>query len=235
MGKIIKPLLIMDVLLITIGLGWLLGIPEQAAPDNENRMIDLPQPRYQSDISVEESLLRRRSVRQYQEKEITLDEVSQLLWAAQGITRKEIGFRTAPSAGATYPIETYAVVGSVKGLKAGIYHYQPQGHTLVLKLKGDQRSELRQAALNQGMITEAPINLIFAANYSRTTRRYGEERGKRYVYMEAGHIGQNVHLQAEALGLGTVVIGAFKDDEVKNILMINEEPLYIMPVGWKLE
>lgn len=234
--KVIKFILVIGVLGTIVGLTCFIGDRKPLALANEEKeTIKLPRPSYQSNVSVEEALLRRRSIRHYAEKPLTLTEISQLLWAAQGITQKEMGFRTAPSAGATFPMETYLVAGEVKGLKPGVYHYQPKGHTLTLKLAGDKRGELCKAALDQDVITDTPISLVFAANYSRTTRRYGE-RGKRYVYMEMGHIGQNVHLQAEALGLGTVVIGAFKDEQIKKVLGgIEEEPLYIMPVGWKIE
>lgn len=191
----------------------------------------LPEPRYSSKTSVEEAMKSRRSIRSYKDVPLSLSELAQLLWAAQGLTAKW-GGRTAPSAGATYPLEIYAVVGKVKNLEPGIYHYNPQDHTIRLHKTGDLRSALANAALGQTCITNAPIDLVFAARYERTTGRY-RERGIRYVHMEVGHVGQNVHLQVETLGLGTVVIGAFYDDKVKDVLGIDEEPLYIMPVGKK--
>lgn len=195
--------------------------------------IKLPLPRHKSAISVEEALLKRRSIREYTSAPLTLPEVSQLLWAGQGITDPR-GLRTAPSAGATYPLETYLVVGKADGLGEGVYHYRPEGHKLVKIMEGDLRRELAIAALGQEWVKEAAINIVFAAEYERTTRRYGE-RGVRYVHMEVGHAAQNVYLQAVALDLGTVVIGAFYDDRVKKVLGLpkNEEPLYIMPVGRK--
>lgn len=193
----------------------------------------LPKPRYKSEVSVEEALLKRRSVRVYKKSPLTIEEVSQLLWAAYGITA-EWGGKTCPSAGATYPLVIYLVAGEVKDLKPGVYQYIPEEHSIKLILEKDVRKELMAAAWQQEYILNAPINIIIAANYERTTSHYGE-RGIRYVHMEVGHCGQNIHLQCETMGLGTVVIGAFNDKEVKKILKIKEEVLYIMPVGRKSE
>lgn len=191
----------------------------------------LPKPRYTSSVSVEEAMLKRRSIRSYKNEALTIEEVSQLLWSAQGITAGW-GGKTVPSAGATYPLEIYLVVGNVKGIEPGVYHYLEETHEIV-KINGkDIRKELTRAALGQEYINNAPISIVIAAKYARTTARYGE-RGIRYVDNEVGHCGQNIHLQCEALGLGTVVIGAFHDEQVKKILGIKEEPRYIMPVGKK--
>ncbi|HID94005.1 MAG TPA: SagB/ThcOx family dehydrogenase [bacterium (Candidatus Stahlbacteria)] len=208
-----------------------LGCAENNPQKIKGGAMKLPEPRYSSKMSVEEALKSRRSIRSYKDTALSLNELAQLLWAAQGITAKW-GGRTAPSAGATYPLEIYAVVGKVENLEAGLYHYNPQDHTITKQKTGDLRSALANAALGQTCVREAPIDLIFAARYERTTRRY-RERGIRYVHMEIGHVGQNIYLQAEALGLGTVAIGAFYDDKVKKVLGIEEEPLYIMPVGKK--
>ena len=202
--------------------------PLQVPPQIE---VKLPEPRHDSDVSIEETLLKRRSVRDYTGEPLTLQEVSQLLWAAQGTTNPR-GFRTAPSAGATYPLETYIVVGDVGNLAEGVYRYKSAEHKLVKVLDGDWRGQLAGAALGQSWVKEGAVNIIFTAIYERTTRRYGD-RGIRYVHMEVGHAAQNVYLQTVALGLGTVVIGAFRDDQVREILKLpqNEQPLYIMPVG----
>ena len=195
--------------------------------------VKLREPRYDSDVSLEQTLLQRRSVRDYTNEPLSLQQVSQLLWAAQGITDLR-GLRTAPSAGALYPLEIYLVVGDVENLARGVYHYQPVGHTLTKVLDGDLRAKLAAAALGQGCVKEGAINIVFTAVYERTTQKYGE-RGIRYVHMEVGHAAQNVYLQAVALNLGTVVIGAFHDDQVREILSLpqQEQPLYIMPVGRK--
>lgn len=193
----------------------------------------LPEPVYKSNTSVEEALLERRSIRTYSKENLTIEEVSQLLWAAQGITAPAWGGRTAPSAGATYPLELYLVVGDVTGLDKGVYKYIPDGHVIKKVMEGDIREELAVAALGQRWVRDAPINIVFTAVYERTTKRYGD-RGIRYVHMEVGHAAQNVHLQAVSLNLGTVVVGAFRDDVVKKIMNIPEDPLYIMPVGRKV-
>jgi SagB-type dehydrogenase family enzyme len=196
-------------------------------------VIRLPEPDTTGRVTVEQTLQHRRSVRAYAAQPLTLREVGQLLWAAQGVTGEGV-LRTSPSAGATYPMELYLVCGSVTGLEPGLYHYRPDGHSLTLLGRGDLRQKLADSALGQGSIKTAAAVLILAAQYERTTKRYGE-RGTRYVHMEAGHIGENVHLQCEALGLGTVMIGAFQDEKVKRLLGIAEEPLYIMPVGRRKE
>jgi len=193
--------------------------------------IKLPEPRYESETSVEEALARRRSIRAYSGDNLTREEVSQLLWAAQGITAPW-GGRTAPSAGALYPLELYVVVGDVEGIDKGVYRYSPEEHELEKVRDGDIRTELADAALGQECVRDAAIALVFAAVYERTTVKY-KERGIQYVHLEAGHAAQNVYLQAVSLDLGTVTIGAFVDSEVKKIMNIGEQedPLYIMPVG----
>lgn len=201
--------------------------------DIKNMIIKLPEPRYSSDTSIEEAILKRRSVRDYKDNPLKLEEVSQLLWAAQGITDKR-GFRTSPSAGALNPLEIYIVTGNVNDLSDGIYRYKPHKHDLESVQKGDRRDELCKAALGQSSIRNAAMVIVIAAVYERTTVKYGE-RGIRYVYMEAGHAAQNVLLQSESLNLGVVVIGAFYDDAVKKVMNMyeREQPLYIIPVGRK--
>jgi SagB-type dehydrogenase family enzyme len=201
------------------------------SPTEDSTRIILPEPRYDSDVSVEEAILQRRSIRDYADKPLTLPEVAQLLWAAQGITDPS-GYRAAPSAGATYPLEIYAVIGNVEGVTQGIYQYEPEKHQLLKVVDGDKRQALAVAAVDQDFVAQAPLNIVITAIYERTTDRYGQ-RGIRYVDMEAGHAAQNVYLQAVALNLGTVVIGAFHDDQVAEILELpdDEIPLYIMPVG----
>ena len=193
--------------------------------------LPLPEPSHSSRISVESALKQRRSLREYQDVPVTLKEVSQLLWAAQGITH-EHGYRTAPSAGARYPLEVYLLAGNVTDLPKGAYKYRPHTHTLVNIAEGDLRSELAVAAIGQNSVKAGSIVLIFTAVYERTAAKYGR-RGLQYVHMEVGHAAQNVYLQAVSLGLGTVFIGAFSDDRVKDVLNMpeKERPLGIMPVG----
>jgi SagB-type dehydrogenase family enzyme len=193
--------------------------------------VELPQPRTKSTTSLEETLSQRRSIRSYAKESLTLGELAQLLWAAQGSTGPH-GLRTAPSAGATYPLETYAVVGQVEGLEPGLYHYAPESHSLSIVKRGDIRAELSEAALRQSQVANAPVSLLIAAVYDRTTGTYGD-RGQIYVHMDVGHAAQNVLLQATALGLGSVPIGAFRTRTVAALLGLpeGELPLYILPVG----
>lgn len=193
--------------------------------------IALPSPIYKSNVSIEEALLKRRSVREYKDEPISLQQVSQLLWAAQGIT-STIGLRTAPSAGALYPLEIYLIVGNVIGLAPGVYHYVPTIHMLELMSEGDKRNNLARAALAQNDVQHGSVDIVISAIYQKTTVKYGD-RGKRYVYMEAGHAAENIYLQVISLGLGTVTIGAFDNSAVKSVLNLpsKEDPLYIMPVG----
>ena len=199
----------------------------------DSSSLALPTPGYDGGISVEQALLERRSVREYGPEPLSLSEITQLLWAAQGITHPG-GLRTAPSAGALYPLEVYLLAGNVTDLPAGIYHYHPQDHELILIAEGDQRQALCQAALSQNSVQDAAAVIVIAAVYERTTVKYGQ-RGIRYVHMEVGHAAQNIYLQAESLGLGTVFIGAFEDDEVNRVLHMSEDeqPLGLMPVGRK--
>ena len=224
------------VLVITLlTLGCLSKDPRRSAPKPDatgsGEEIALPQPQYESDISIEEALRQRRSIRDYAEEPLTLEEVGQLLWAAQGVT-DERGYRTAPSAGALYPLELYLVVGDVETLSPGVYHYDPYNHTLQPVADGDRRQALTKEALGQAYIRRGAIDIVFTAIYERTTDKYGH-RGRQYVHMEAGHAAQNVYLQCVSLDLGAVVIGAFQDKGVQDVLELPEEriPLYIMPVG----
>jgi SagB-type dehydrogenase family enzyme len=193
--------------------------------------ITLPEPVYDSEASLEETLLARRSVRSYSEEPITLQQLSQLLWAGQGITDPS-GKRTAPSAGALYPLKLYVVAGNVGGLGTGVYEYEPETHTLVKTMDGDQRQSLAQVALSQTCVELGAIDIIITANYEITTVKYGE-RGIRYVHIEAGHAAQNICLEAVALKLGAVTIGAFDDDGVHQVLELSDDevPLYIIPAG----
>jgi len=191
-------------------------------------------PRTSGSVSVEEALARRRSIREYADEPLTIDQVMQLLWAAQGITNADYGFRTAPSAGGTYPLEIYLVTrpSGVVGLESGIYRYEPRNHTLIRIVGGDFSAQLMAAALDQEWVGAAPISFVITTILERTTSKYGE-RGVRYVWQETGHAAQNMYLQAVALGLGNVVVGGFHDNEVQRILQLSdfEKPAYVIPVG----
>ena len=203
-------------------------------------MVKLPEPVLDGSVSVEKALATRRSVRQYQNEPLTLNEISQLVWSAYGVTQPipdvpELrgGLKTAPSAGALYPLDIYVVAGNVTNLSPGIYKYQPETHELLQLSEGDKRKELCDAALNQTWIKEAPVSIVYSAIYERNTSKYGKRGRERYICMDLGHSAENVYLQCASLGLGTCAIGAFLDDNVKLVIQMtrSEEPLYIMPVG----
>lgn len=226
--------LLVGIILIALFWGKQFSAKSLGGSGSKTESVELPEPKHKGEVSVEEAIFNRRSIRRYKDEPLNLEEVSQLLWAAGGKTIDGItgATRAYPSAGGIYPLEIYLIAGEVEGLAAGIYHYQWQDHSLILVSDGDIRKALAQAAWGQGMVARAPISLAFTAVYKRTTARYGQRGEDRYVPMDMGGAGQNVHLQAEALGLGTVIIGAFDDQEVKEVLGIqDEEPLYIMPVG----
>ena len=186
----------------------------------------LPPPMHSSEISLEEALTNRRSIREYGDQPLTVVELGQLLWAAQGSTDPR-GFRTAPSAGALYPLEIYLATAE------GVFQYEPQPHQLRLMSQKDARPALYQAALQQEPVLRAPAVFVLTAVYARTAQKYGTERSPRYVHLEAGHAAQNLLLQATALALGAVPIGAFGDTEVRTALGLSEDqqPLYLIPVG----
>ncbi len=195
------------------------------------RPITLPEPRIDNGMSVERALRQRRSMRSFKAGSLTLAEVAQLLWSAQGITDRQ-GLRTAPSAGALYPLELYLVAASVDDLAGGVYHYRPDKHRLDHHGDTDVITSLAHAALDQACIGEAAAIVVFSAVYERTARKYGK-RAKRYAHIEIGHAAENLFLQAVALGLHTVVVGAFQDDAVSRALGLPEDqaPLLLMPVG----
>ena len=187
----------------------------------------LPDPKYKGTITLEESLAHRRSERSFKDANLTNEQIAQLLWAAQGITERTWGFRTAPSAGSTYPLELYLVK------RDGVYHYLPLTHSLEQIKDIDCRPSLTRASLGQNFIGEAPIVIVIAADFERTEMKYGA-RAQRYVHLEAGHAAENVLLQAVALGLAAVPVGSFWDDVVKAVLDLPyvHDPLYLIPVGY---
>ena len=198
------------------------------------KMIKLPQPNFQG-IPVEEAIKKRRSVRSYSKKALTLPQLSQLLFSAQGITGSVSGYalRAAPSAGALYPIEVYLVVNNVEALSRGIYHYNVQKHAVELLKEGDFRKEIINAGLWQDTLGEAQVTFILSAVFERTQRKY-KDRSLRYIYMEAGHISQNISLQAVSLGLGSVCVGAFYDEQVNRLIGLDgdtESAIYLQAVG----
>ncbi|HPQ19596.1 MAG TPA: SagB/ThcOx family dehydrogenase [bacterium] len=198
----------------------------------EQKIIKLPKPENISKISIEEALLKRRSIREYKDEALTIKEVSQILWSAQGITEPKKKFRTAPSAGAIFPLNIYLVVNKVENIEKGIYKYLPETHEIIQFLNEDKREDIYKACLQQSCIKNGAIIIVITGNFEKIKKRYSE-RGVRYTYIEVGHCSQNIYLQCVSLNLGTVAVGAFYDEEVKKILKLpdEEEPLYLMPIG----
>ncbi len=219
-------------------------VPETQSIRSENDSTGfsyiLPAPAMEGTVSVEKALANRRSHRSFVSGQISSQDISQILWAAYGVTKPWSGknqtgegLRTAPSAGGIYPLEIYVLIGNVKDIEPGVYKYIAAGHKITRTINEDMKSQLCAAALGQEMIMKAPACLVYSAVYSRVTERYGERGQDRYVCMDLGHSAENVYLQAEALNLGTCAVGAFKDEEVKAVMHMpdEEEPLYIMPIG----
>ncbi|MFQ5729991.1 MAG: SagB/ThcOx family dehydrogenase [Waddliaceae bacterium] len=194
-------------------------------------VISLPEVAVKSETSIEQALHQRRSIRDYRNIPLTLKEAAQILWAAQGVT-DAMGLRTAPSAGALYPLECHLVSGNVENLPPAVYHYNAQLQELMQISEGDKREEISRAALHQMWIKEAAAVIVLSAVFERITSKYGE-RGIRYAHMEVGHAAQNICLQSISLGMGTVVVGAFEDEEVQRIIKAANDvkPLCLLPIG----
>ena len=195
-------------------------------PQIKMEKIKLPQPELIGKLSLEETLAKRKSVRRFGDEKINLQQLSQLLWAGQGITRQKTGFRTAPSAGALYPMELYVVTADA------IYTYHPRGHSIVKIFDGDARPKLCAAALSQSCVRTAPCNIVIAGNVKKTAAKY-RARARQYMLIEAGHIAQNILLQAVSLGLGAVPVGAFEEPKVIQACKLAPplEPILIIPIG----
>ena len=204
--------------------------------EKAHALISLPKPSSDGKVSLEKAIKERRTIRDFREKSLSLNHLTQLLWSAQGITEPTIGRRAAPSGGAVYPLDIYILIGEngVEKIEAGVYHYLPKEHSVLMISKGDRRREIASASLSQMWMAKAPVLFIITAEYKRITGKYGE-RGIRYALIEVGHVAQNLFLQAEALGLGAGIVGAFIDLEVSKVaaLLPKHEPLLIMPVGYK--
>ncbi|HOS98321.1 MAG TPA: SagB/ThcOx family dehydrogenase [Deltaproteobacteria bacterium] len=209
-------------------------LPVLAGTGKEARM-KLPKPRLDGSLSVEKAISVRRTVRSFSPKTLTLEQLSQILWSAQGITDPRGFKRASPSAGALYPLELFAVVGhdGVVDLGAGIYHHEPREHAMSLVAEGDHREELARASLSQFWMAKAPLSIVICAEYHRITGKYGT-RGERYAVIESGHMAQNIFLQSLALGLEAAVVGAFTNAEVRRVIRARTgiDPLLVMPVGY---
>jgi SagB-type dehydrogenase family enzyme len=196
-------------------------------------LIELPEPSRTGATSLEETLARRRSLRAFAPDPISLQSIGQLAWSAQGVTDPATGYRTAPSAGGTLPIEVDLLIHGVPGLEDGVYRYHPAEHALRLRLAGDLREAVTASTMNQGFVRDAPVVMLVSGVAARINPRFGA-LSDRLIDMEVGHVGQNVSLQAVALGLGTVVVVAFREAELAAALQLaeGERPIYLMPVGW---
>jgi SagB-type dehydrogenase family enzyme len=214
--------LLISMLLIGGTGGWATPGRGAGAPDDS---LALPTPHTKGGMSVEEALSRRRSVRRFDPAPLSMEQLSQLFWALQGITSPR-GFRTAPSAGATFPLEVYAAT------RDGLYHYIPEGHRARILSKKDLRPALGKASLGQPYVSNCSAVFVITADFKRTSGKYGS-RTERYVTLEAGHAAQNLMLQAVSLDLGTVAIGAFVDEDVHRALGLPaaETPLYLICAG----
>jgi len=197
--------------------------------------ITLPKPRPSGPVSVEGAIAARRTWRDFSDRPLTMEQLGQILWAAQGITGPDGFLRAAPSAGALYPMDLYAVLGpsSVEGVEAGVFHYRPVSHSLKRIAPGDQRRAAARACLGQYWMAGAPLSLVVTAEYERIEKKYGS-RGRQYAMFEAGHICQNIFLQAEALSLAAGIVGAFDDGRLQTLLHLptTHRPLLVMPVGY---
>ena len=209
------------------------GVADEPAPIAPlSDAITLPPPEMAGSLSLEEAIAARRSIRSYTSEPLSTADLSSLLWAAQGITDASRGYRAAPSAGASYPLEVTVAIGDVEGIAPGTYRYHPDGHRITLIQGGDPRSALSAAAMGQQSVADAPATLVISGVYDRLRVRYGD-RAERYTILEAGHASQNCYLIATSRGLGTVAVGAFDEGEVQEIMGLpaDETPLYLMPVG----
>ena len=219
----------------SVALSALLRRVDRASAQQGGDRIALPEPSQDGETAVEAALADRRSRRTYGEESLRLAALGQLLWAAQGITAPSTGHRAAPSAGATYPLELYVVVGDpgVSGLDSGVYHYDVQTHELTRLATGNRQPELRAATLDQEWVGQGAIDVVVCADDERTTAKYGPRGKERYVPMEAGHVGENLYLQAESLDLAMVTVGAFRDERVRELVdaPATQRPLYVIPVG----
>ena len=235
-----KLILIILIILLGITITYLIWPQSTTVSNSQSTVIstvNLPSPIIQGNMSVEQAIQDRRSIRHYTNQPLTLQDVSQLLWAAQGITDKTQNLRSVPSAGQVYPLEVYIIVGKggVTGLSEGVYRYNPYNNSLEKTSEIDARSDLSQAANGQAWVKEAPVDIVITGDYNKMVTKYKDETlCTRFVNLEAGHAGENIYLEAEARDLVTVALGSFKDDQVHTVLGLpdNENTIYVMPVGY---
>jgi SagB-type dehydrogenase family enzyme len=215
-------------------IGLRAAFSQEEKKGEEEKVAKLPKPKEKGKMSLEEAIKKRRCVRKYKDKALELSQLSQLLWAANGVTGKKSYYRAAPSAGALHPLDFYAVVGkdSVTGLDEGVWHYNPEKHSVTLVAKGDKRQELQNASLKQRQVGTAEVVICVTIEYKRTTRKYGD-RGKKYAHMDVGFACENLFLQVQTLDLAACVVGAFTDSEVTKVLSLpkKHEPVLLLTIG----
>lgn len=238
-SKLVLNILFLEILFFTsfISIAWTMGDKPAQHIEKLLDVIALPNPVHKGNVSVEEALNSRRTKRNFSSSSLSLEDWAQLLWAAQGITSEDVvKKRTAPSAGALYPLDIYLILGkhSPPSLGPGVYHYQPERHALRRLSDKDILRKLAEASLHQYWMAEASGMIVITAEYKRITGKYGN-RGIRYAHIEVGHVAQNCFLQGESLGLGVGIVGAFDDESIIQILNIpkTHEPILILPVGRK--
>jgi SagB-type dehydrogenase family enzyme len=223
--------------LSTFGPFWRKAFAKEERKSFKGKLrMNLPSPMPDGNMSVAEAIKQRRTIRSFMNRALSLQQFSKILWAAQGITERGGFKRAAPSGGALYPADVYAVVGNkgVADLTPGVYRYDCSDHSTEKIVDGDRRTEVADASVKQMWMATAPVLFVVTVQYSRITTKYGD-RGIRYALIEVGHIGQNIFLQCQASGLAAGIVGAFHDNKVARVINAprNHEPLVIMPVGWK--
>lgn len=213
-------------LLLTIIGSFYMNTIFAAVASKNNQIVPLPKPVIEKDFSLDLAIEKRRSVRSFRDKDLTLSQISQLLWAAQGITDSRRSLRATPSAGALYPLQLYLVKSD------GLWVYLPKKHALKKVSGKNMRNDLTTACLGQGAVRRAPISIVITADYSVIARKYGD-RAKRYTHFEVGHAAQNILLEAVSLGLGAVPIGACRDSAIDKLFGLpkNLATLYVIPIG----
>jgi SagB-type dehydrogenase family enzyme len=236
--KKIALLIILIIIFIAVVSAFYLSEPKKTVYNARNiiSITNLPSPQLTGNVSVEEAIQNRRSIRHFTNESLSINNVSQILWAAQGITDNQSSLRAAPSAGQVYPLELYLIIGSggVAGLDEGVYHYVPSNHTLEKIINGDLRADLSSIANGQPWVKDAPVNILITGNYLKMMDKYNDkDLSIRFVDLEAGHVGENIYLQSETMGLVTVSLGSFNETQLKQLIQLpnNETPIYIFPVG----
>lgn len=216
---------------VGLALALLALAPLHAAAEATPRAtVALPAPKHDGDVSIEKALMQRRSVRKLAPAPLTLEEIGQLCWAAQGVTDDK-GHRTAPSARGLYPLELYVLAGSVQGLAPGLYHYEPARNALTLLAAGDGRADFEHKGVGQAWVATAPAIFVISGAVGKMANL--KERGLEFMWVEAGLAAQGFFLEASAMKLGSTFVGGFRPQEAHAVLALpdSEAVLAVLPVG----